>query len=233
MGLALAGEYQAGLNSAKNPLPYELNGESVTDAVWLTDVSGTVNGIQNGPLDGTMVQNTPLYTLSAFSTVIDPNQGRSSKDPFIVTQDLLNAMLGNIALSTVPAFHFSTGSTDDLTQTPVYNVYAVSFPRLLIPYFLVLALCLPLMGLGLSALPRNGVTASDGGFFRILCTTRGSRMLDGEAEKGCRGGAENVPDSLKRLELKFGHFGAEEDAEYSARNAGNDLMGFGTKEELR
>jgi hypothetical protein len=145
---------------------------------------------------------------------------------FNVNQDVLNAMLANITLSSISAFNLWTTNTD-ITQNLSVNVYSFSRPlNLLLPYFLILLLALPFIVLGLYSLYANGVSATDCGFLQLLTTTRGSKVIDKAARGGCLGGDENIPVELKKIRVRFG--------ELINENSGSEsrIAGFGTEGEV-
>lgn len=145
---------------------------------------------------------------------------------FNINQDVLNAMLANITLSSVAAFNLWTTNVD-ITQDLSVNVYSFSRPlNLLLPYFLILLLALPLIVLGLYSIYANGVSATDGGFLQLLTTTRGSKVIDKAAKGGCLGGDENIPDELKNIRVRFGELINENSG------SGPRLAGFGTEDEV-
>lgn len=74
-----------------------------------------------------------------------------------------------------------------------------------LPYGLCLLFSLPVVALGMLALRRNGVSAIDGGFVQILMTAAtGETAVEKAARRGCMGGAENMPEELMRLKVRFG-----------------------------
>lgn len=70
------------------------------------------------------------------------------------------------------------------------------------------------------------MSATDGGFLQLLTTTRGSKVIDKAAGRGCLGGDENIPDELKKIRVRFGELIHE------SSKSGSRLAGFGTEDEV-
>ncbi|KAL2011519.1 hypothetical protein VTN00DRAFT_4237 [Thermoascus crustaceus] len=183
--------------------------------------------------------------------LLEDSSQTQTKTPFNVTEASLNALVMNFTLSVIPEFNFWPISAN-VTRHQLRPQYSLSQPvNLILPYALTLALTFPLVLVGLWALRKNGVSATDNGFLQILTTTRGSRTLDRLAAGGCLGGQENIPASLKRLQVRYGELvnptinnqgqshtrqeqeEEEEEERQSASHRGQiSLAGFGTEDEV-
>jgi hypothetical protein len=163
-----------------------------------------------------------------FNTAFDTLQpvADSGKPQFIVNQTTLNDQLINITMSVMMAYNQWSAQVN-ATVVDSVNVYSFSQPLVLIlPYFISLAVALPFMILGFTALLRNGVSATDGGFMQIIATSTGSAVLDRAAAGGCLGGDENAPRELRELKIRFGEFVGRGDA-------GVKRAGFGVDGEVK
>lgn len=116
----------------------------------------------------------------------------------------------------------------NVTFSDDVNVFCFSNPvRLIVPYFLSACISLAFIIGGGHALLSNGISASTGGVFQTLCTTRGSDRLSDLAVKGCLGGRENVPEDLKHLKVMFGVF---KNSDHSSSS--KPIAGLGTVDEV-
>ncbi|KUJ09690.1 uncharacterized protein LY89DRAFT_761314 [Mollisia scopiformis] len=237
MTLALAGQYDVQLiNPGGADFNYTLDDGTVVDLqpISTKDESfGTVYapstcgnacdpGTQTtGPLNGTIVANTALnQRVNDYTSSLGPN--------ITINQDILNEMLQNITLSVMNTLGYWTTEVNATTST-LRNVYSFSNKlNLILPYYLSLAVSLPLLLIGSILLHRNGVSATDGGFLQILTTTSTSKALHGAASQGALGGAENVPDQLKELKVRYGEL-IDDDSELKALRR---RVGFGVEHEV-
>ena len=134
-------------------------------------------------------------------------------------------LLQNIVISML-SLNQTTTRTNITVSTNV-NVYSFGNPaRLIVPYFLSACISLAFIIGGGHALLSNGISASTGGLFQTLCTTRGSDRLGDLAAKGCLGGRENVPEDLKNLKVMFGVF------KNSDHSSNKPIAGLGTVDEV-
>lgn len=160
--------------------------------------------------------NTPFFA----GWALELSQGNYfSRSLFDISERKLNSMLLNITLSTIGKYNLWS-TTANVTQHESRQQYNFSRPlSLILPYFTTLGVTLPFLVLGIWALWRNGVPATDHGFLQILMTTRGSPTVDRLAARGCLGGDENVPADLKRLPVQFGEVmeGVDSDGELRQR----------------
>jgi len=123
---------------------------------------------------------------------------------FTVTQDLLNQALLNITLSAMVGFKYWNTKTN-VTMNNSIDVFSFSRPlSLLLPYYISLAVVLPVLILGAFTFHQNGVSATDGGFIQLLTTTSGSSKLRDIAVGGCLGGPYNIPQELSDLKIRYG-----------------------------
>jgi hypothetical protein len=94
-------------------------------------------------------------------------------------QDLLQNL--TVSRLTIPNIETSTTVSGVIdTQQYIFTPHTT----LIVPYATVLGVSLVFLLFGLNALRQNGVSASSGGFMQILCTTRGSPILEEVASKG-------------------------------------------------
>jgi hypothetical protein len=200
MTLALAGQYTVGVQSlaGAGSFIYNLNGSNIT--LFNLSTTGDIywNGFdETGPQNGTIVANTAINRR--------PNNFNISDAPdLIIDQDILNEMLQNITLSLMNTFPLWSIEVN-ATQTVFRNVYSFSNKlNLLLPYYVSLAVALPLLALGGLSLYQNGVSATDGGFLQILTTTSTSKALNAAASGGALGGQESVPEELRDLKIRYG-----------------------------
>lgn len=114
-----------------------------------------------------------------------------------------------------------------VTQSTYANVFIFSGKlQFFLPYFLCLGLALPFLILGFLALFWNGVSATEGSFLQILCTTTASIRLNDFARDGCLGGEENVPKDIKGVRIKFG------EVLHDRSGLGTGVAGFGIHDEV-
>lgn len=141
---------------------------------------------------------------------------------FDLSPRILEELMRNL---TVSALNTAGNEIDaEVTSYIWKNSYVFQDPlRLVAAYVAALVAMLPFILLGVAAMVHNGVAASHGGFFQILCTTtaRGSTMNQ-LAKRACLGGEQSLPKELKKLEVRFG--------EYNSLD-GNKVTAFGTVEE--
>lgn len=132
-------------------------------------------------------------------------------------QDLLQNR--TISLLTIPNIETST-----TVSGVIYTQQYIFTPRttLIVPYATALGVSLVFLLLGLNALRQSGVSASSGGFMQILCTTRGSPILEEVASKGWSGGSENIPEELEKLQIMIGELRGNE----------GTIAGFGVQGEM-
>ncbi|KAK6583365.1 hypothetical protein PZA11_004441 [Diplocarpon coronariae] len=70
----------------------------------------------------------------------------------------------------------------------------------------MLLVSLPFIVLGTLSSHKDGVSAMNGSFTRIITTSCGSSTLDTAAAGACWGGNESIPEELNNLEIQFGEF---------------------------
>lgn len=151
---------------------------------------------------------------------------------FTVTEQKLNDLLLNVTLSAISAYGL-WNTTTNVSIDSSTTIYRFSKPEnLLLPYGLSLLVAFPFILLGFWALKENGVSAIDGGFIQLISTSAGSSALRKEAVKGCLGGEENIPQSLKDLEIRFGDM--RNKSKYEVGENGREVRkaGFGTQSEI-
>ena len=156
---------------------------------------------------------------------------------FHFDEKLMNDMLINVTLSTIAQYNL-WGTSANVTRTQSRPQYSFSNPvNILVPYFVSLAVVLPLVTAGFWSLVKNGVPATDHGFLQILMTTRGSRELDHLAAGGCLGGDQNIPPALKKHEEMFGELvgqGSQLPHGWEGEDSSRTrlMAGFGSKDEV-
>ena len=144
---------------------------------------------------------------------------------FIVPTDAIQELMQNITISMLTLNQSSTMAR--VRKTDYVNYFVFNDPlKLILPYFVCLALAVPFIFAAGTALRINGVSASSNSFLQTLCTTRGCERLDRAAAEGCLGGPDNVPEELERLKVLFGEL-VSEDGE------GTGQAGFGPVGEVR
>ncbi|TVY90270.1 hypothetical protein LAWI1_G004346 [Lachnellula willkommii] len=179
---------------------------SLTDGNFTRDVTWSEPQLYDA--SGNFIKENSLL---APSTRLNSNFGHfNPNEPgspaFNISQDLLNEQLLNVTLSMMLGIGL-WNTTANATILSAINVYDFSEPLLLIlPYFITLAVAVPFILLGGSALFKNGVSAIDGGFLQIVATSTGSAVLNHAAAGGCLGGDESVAQELKDLKVRFGEF---------------------------
>jgi hypothetical protein len=142
---------------------------------------------------------------------------------FNITEAALNELLTNITFSLMALDLW----TDNITvNATVYrNTYVFSRPfHLVLPYALCLAFGLAIVVLGLSALWRNGVPATEG-FMQIMMATRGPTEMERRVLQHELVDAKKVSKELKSLRVRYGELVLENGVE------GKRIWGFGTAEE--
>ncbi|KAF8849279.1 hypothetical protein BDZ45DRAFT_773209, partial [Acephala macrosclerotiorum] len=227
MTLALEGQYNVAIQDPRSTyINYtDISGKvlNISQIITIDETSGgddiygaiAVEDI-TGPRNGTIIGSTKLNTLyNAYNNTVGPN--------IVINQDNLNEMLQNVTLSLMNNFGLWTTNVT-ATQSTLQNFY--SFPQklnLLLPYYISLLVALPLLVTGAWVLRDNGVSATDGGFLQILTTTSASVRLRRVAVAGSSGGEENVPKSLKELEVMYGLLDDEN---------GRRCVGFGLADEV-
>jgi hypothetical protein len=155
-----------------------------------------------------------------------PSNGEEDIPSFVISAALLNDALFNITMSAISATDLGRQSTL-VTQSIYHNIFTFSSkPQFFLPYLLCLVLALPFIILGLLALHWNGVSAMDGSFLQILCTTTESERLRNFARDGCLGGEENLPQDILGVKIKFGELLDDR----SGRPTG--VAGFGIEDQV-
>jgi hypothetical protein len=173
--------------------PYSKQDHSTTTADFVLAAS-----------NNTIASSTRLFNIYGNEFLKAQNFDQPSL--FTVTESILNSMLVNVSLSTIPKYNLWPVTTN-VTMETLGMIYPFSRPiNILLPYFLTLGLVLPLLLIGLWALRQNGVPATDGGTLQVSMTTRGSEALDKESRQGFLAGERNIPSSLKGMEIMFGEF---------------------------
>ena len=208
MTLALAGQYTVQVQSfiGGGDFTYNLNGSNITlaNVVILDDIYDLLS-IGNGDalIDPTGPQNGTIIASTAINRRIN-NFNITEGPDLVIDQDILDEMLQNITLSLMNTFPLWSTEVN-VTQTIFRNVYSFSNKlNLLLPYYVSLAVALPLLALGGLSLYQNGVSATDGGFLQILTTTSTSKALNAAASGGALGGQESVPEELRDLKIRYG-----------------------------
>jgi hypothetical protein len=174
-----------------------------------------------GPQNGTIIASTAINRrINNFNITEGPD--------LVIDQDILDEMLQNITLSLMNTFPLWSTEVN-VTQTIFRNVYSFSNKlNLLLPYYVSLAVALPLLALGGLSLYQNGVSATDGGFLQIVTTTSTSKALHAAASEGALGGQENVPEELRDLKIRYGELiNGEEESKAVTRR-----VGFGVEDEV-
>lgn len=173
--------------------------------------------------------NIVLHAQQSANTLIaltDLYSGTTTSPTFNITEESMQHLLQNIVISMLTLNQSNTLA--NVTVSENVNVFSFSNPaRLIVPYFLSACISLAFIISGGHALLSNGISASTGGVFQTLCTTRGSDRLGDLAAKGCLGGRENVPEDLKNLKVMFGVF---KNSDHSSST--KPMAGLGTVDEV-
>lgn len=115
-----------------------------------------------------------------------------------------------------------------VTTTRYRNIYQFSEPlNLILPYSICLGVATIFVIIGIWSLIRNGVAAADGGFLQVMMATRGDTEMDRLVLEHGMIGANDVPQDLKDLKIRYGELVGRETT--GAR--GEIRWGFGTIEE--
>lgn len=142
-----------------------------------------------------------------------------------ITEALLNEALTNITVSAL-----SLGTWWRMTPVSFIryqNTYRFSnHLYLILPYGVSIGLAMVFTIVALWSCWRNDNAATDGGFIQIMLATRGATEMERLVLKeGCTS-ADNMPQELKQLKLRYGQLTV-------GQNIGVDeiRMGFGTVDE--
>lgn len=154
-----------------------------------------------GYANGTIAHHTPIFV--GWSMGLGQGQ-HLVKSLFNIGEDILNTMLLNITLSTIPHYNLWTTPSNTTRHQPRQKYYLSRPARLVAPYFVTLGVTLPLLILGAWPLRENGVPTTGSGFLQILMITRGSPTMNHIAADGCLGRDPNIPVSLRNLPVRFG-----------------------------
>ncbi|KUL82829.1 hypothetical protein ZTR_09601 [Talaromyces verruculosus] len=202
-------------------------GGNVTDAnrrANMVAIQDTVVDVFSGYIDALL-----LHAQQSSNTLIaltDLYSGTTTSPTFNITEESMQNILQNVVISMLTLNQMRT--VINVTFSDDANVFCFSNPaRLIVPYFLSACISLAFIIGGGHALLSNGISASTGGVFQTLCTTRGSDRLSDLAVKGCLGGRENVPEDLKHLKVMFGVF---KNSDHSS--SGKPIAGLGTVDEV-
>ncbi|KAI4684062.1 hypothetical protein J4E81_009225 [Alternaria sp. BMP 2799] len=123
-------------------------------------------------------------------------------DPEMANELLINTTISALALN-------QRFDTVNGTETRTFNIYRFENKlAFFLPYGLSLALAIPILMLGFTALyvQNHGVSAISGGFMQLLMTTTGRGSLEAVVTRGSGtlGGYENVSEELRGMEVRFG-----------------------------
>jgi hypothetical protein len=142
-----------------------------------------------------------------------------------ITQDLLNDVLTNIALSAI-----SLGTWWDrvtVTTTRYQSTYSFANPlNLILPYSICLVAAALSAAIAIWSLSCNGTPATDGGFLQIMTATRGNTEMERLVLRERLMTIENMSAELKSLKIRYGELVDGEVLGVEGRR-----MGFGTMEE--
>jgi hypothetical protein len=174
------------------------------------------NGEGGTFVGATLARETPFANAVYNSSAMD-----YSGLYFNLSPSILEELMRNLTISTL-----NDADNNLAAQTTSYiykNSYVFQSPfRLIAAYAAALATLLPFVIAGFAAMVHNGVSASQGGFFQILCTTAHGSTVNQLARQACLGGEHGLPKELKELEVRFGEVRSEDGARITA---------FGTVEE--
>ncbi|KAF2642206.1 hypothetical protein P280DRAFT_296628 [Massarina eburnea CBS 473.64] len=146
---------------------------SISDTL-LGAIKGGISSYGNNEgsfIGNTIIQDTPFATPIYNTTAMD-----YTHIYFTLSPSILEDLMKNVTISTLNDATSST--TTSVTSTIYLTAYVFKNPyRLIAAYAAALAVCLPFIAFGFAAMLHNGVAASSGGFFQILCTTTASGSL--------------------------------------------------------
>ncbi|EEA28940.1 hypothetical protein EYB25_000151 [Talaromyces marneffei] len=203
-----------------------LGGDNVMDSnrrANMAAIQDTLADSLSGFIDALLLH--AQQTANTLIALTDLYSGPTTSPTFDITEESMKHLLENIVISMLTLNQTTTQT--NVTQAITVNVFSFSNPeRLIVPYFLSACISLAFIIGGGHALLSNGISASTGGLFQTLCTTRGSERLGDLAAKGCLGGRENVPEDLKNLKVMFGVFKNSEDS------SNKPMAGLGTVDEV-
>lgn len=165
-------------------------------------------------------------------TIFDTTRNNSytgiERDPrkdINITQDLLNSVLTNVAISAI-----SLGTWWDLvpvTTTRYQSTYSFANPlNLILPYSICFAAAIAFAAIAIWSLSRNGTPAADGGFWQIMIATRGNTEMERLVLREKLTTVENMSVELKALKVRYGELVGED-----VMGANGRTVGFGTIEE--
>jgi hypothetical protein len=118
-----------------------------------------------------------------------------------------------------------------VTSVQYRNTYVFSDRiNFFVPYALCTLVALIYVVVGIRALARNGVPATDGGFLQIMMATRGKTQMEKLVLETGFVGTKDLPKGLLDMRVRLGELVAEInlDGEESGRR---QVLGFGTMEE--
>ncbi|EMR90386.1 hypothetical protein ACHAP3_008901 [Botrytis cinerea] len=184
---------------------------SVTDAL---KGAASGYGTEGFFVANTIILETPLASYSKS----DVNDVTINLDAQILQSLLQNITISLLSLSNTNIF-------TEVTTTRYINQYEFAYSKkLVLPYAAALFGTLIFLVMGTVALAENGVAATGGGFLQLLCTTKGSSVLDDMVRGASLGGSENVSQELESLAVRYGEL----------TNAKGELKaGFGVEDEVR
>ncbi|KUJ17687.1 uncharacterized protein LY89DRAFT_781839 [Mollisia scopiformis] len=192
---------------------------------WVTTVSTAIVKIfsicvgialdtEDPVITQTVILNTPMASFTYDASGVDTVS--ITLDADILQSYLENTMISMLTLSNQDVW-------TEVTTGEYVNRYSFKYPaKLIIPYATILVGSVVFIILGVLALVRNGVSASSGGFTQLLCTTKGSQILDDMTVNASLGG-DAIPDELKNLVVKYGVL----------RNGAVVRTGFGVPNEVQ
>lgn len=118
-----------------------------------------------------------------------------------------------------------------VTTMEYRNVYVFEdMVHFFVPYAVCSLVALVYVVVGIFALKRNGVPATDGGFLQIMMATRGRTEMEELVLKTGFVGTKNLPKELLDMQVRLGGMVAEIE-HVSGETEVRQLVGFGTMEE--
>lgn len=164
-----------------------------------------------------------MFDTSRNETIIE--HLRDHREYINITQDLLNDVLSNIAISVI-----SLGTWWDMvpiTTTRYQSTYSFANPlKLILPYSICFAAATAFAAIAIWSLSRNGTPAADGGFLQIMTATRGNTEMERLVLREKLTTIENMSVELKALRVRYGELVDEDVVGVDGRT-----VGFGTIEQ--
>jgi hypothetical protein len=195
-----------------DPVVMNISCKSHVSLIWIAEVD-----CSTAPLTGSVFDTSRNVS-------IDP-RGRDPREYINTTQDLLNDVLTNIAISAISLETW--WDIVSITTTRYQSTYSFANPlNLILPYSICFAAATIFAAIAIWSLSRNGTPAADGGFLQIMIATRGDTEMERLVLREKLTTVKNMSAELKALKVRYGELVGEDVLGVEGRT-----MGFGTVEE--